>query len=132
MSTPSSPPDRPTPPLDREAKRRLAVIRHVEEVTGNIAMTCRYFGISRHGLIALDWHNGNRSILVDHDLTGVIVGQTLATRPEDVYRALIEATAFSARLIVETWPNAALGGVGYQMRRSQLRRAEGIWAAGTG
>ncbi|WP_412517448.1 IS481 family transposase [Actinomadura madurae] len=39
--------DRPNPPLDREAKRRLAVIRHVEEVTGNVAMTCRYFGISR-------------------------------------------------------------------------------------
>ncbi|MGI5287689.1 helix-turn-helix domain-containing protein [Nonomuraea polychroma] len=37
----------PSPPLDREAKRRLAVIRHVEEVTGNVAMTCRYFGISR-------------------------------------------------------------------------------------
>ncbi|MFF7655785.1 helix-turn-helix domain-containing protein [Streptomyces sp. NPDC007983] len=36
-----------TPPLDREAKRRLAVIRHVEEVTGNVAMSCRYFGISR-------------------------------------------------------------------------------------
>ncbi|GGX33665.1 helix-turn-helix domain-containing protein [Streptomyces lomondensis] len=35
------------PPLDREAKRRLAVIRHVEEVTGNVAMSCRYFGISR-------------------------------------------------------------------------------------
>ncbi|MFF2432517.1 helix-turn-helix domain-containing protein [Streptomyces mirabilis] len=36
-----------TPPLDREAKRRLAVIRHVEEVSGNVAMSCRYFGISR-------------------------------------------------------------------------------------
>jgi transposase len=37
----------PNPPLDREAKRRLAVIRHVEEVSGNVAMTCRHFGISR-------------------------------------------------------------------------------------
>jgi hypothetical protein len=37
----------PQPPLDRDAKRRLAVIRHVEDVTGNVAMTCRYFGISR-------------------------------------------------------------------------------------
>ncbi|WP_396445036.1 ribulokinase [Actinomadura sp.] len=59
--------------------------------------------VGRHGLVALDWHNGNRSVLVDHDLSGLIVGQTLATRPEDVYRALIEATAFGARKIVETF-----------------------------
>ncbi|MEV0149832.1 MULTISPECIES: ribulokinase [unclassified Nonomuraea] len=59
--------------------------------------------VGRHGLVALDWHNGNRSVLVDHNLSGVIVGQTLATRPEDVYRALIEATAFGARVIVETF-----------------------------
>jgi L-ribulokinase len=45
--------------------------------------------VGQHGLVALDWHGGNRSVLVDHDLSGVIVGQTLATRPEDVYRALI-------------------------------------------
>jgi L-ribulokinase len=55
-----------------------------------------------HGLVALDWHNGNRSVLVDHGLSGVIVGQTLHTRPEDVYRALVEATAFGTRTIVET------------------------------
>ncbi|SFO91807.1 L-ribulokinase [Actinomadura madurae] len=59
--------------------------------------------VGRHGLVALDWHNGNRSVLVDHDLSGLIVGQTLATRPEDVYRALIEATAFGTRMIVETF-----------------------------
>ncbi|MBN6057499.1 ribulokinase [Nonomuraea sp. RK-328] len=59
--------------------------------------------VGRHGLVALDWHNGNRSVLVDHNLSGVVVGQTLATRPEDVYRALIEATAFGARVIVETF-----------------------------
>jgi L-ribulokinase len=64
--------------------------------------------VGQHGLIALDWYNGNRSILVDHDLSGVIVGQTLATRPEDVYRALIEATAFGARIIVETFENAGV------------------------
>jgi L-ribulokinase len=56
-----------------------------------------------HGLIALDWWNGNRSVLVDVDLTGLLVGATLATRPEDVYRALIEATAFGTRVIVETF-----------------------------
>jgi L-ribulokinase len=57
----------------------------------------------QHGLIALDWHSGNRSVLVDHELSGLLVGETLATRPEDVYRALIEATAFGTRTIVETF-----------------------------
>jgi L-ribulokinase len=56
-----------------------------------------------HGLVALDWWNGNRSILVDVDLTGLLVGQTLATKPEDIYRALIEATAYGTRLIIETF-----------------------------
>ncbi len=62
--------------------------------------------IGEHGLVALDWHSGNRSVLVDHELSGVIVGQTLATRAEDVYRALLEATAFGTRKIIETF-NAA-------------------------
>jgi L-ribulokinase len=57
----------------------------------------------QHGLIALDWHSGNRSVLVDHELSGVLVGETLATRPEDVYRALVEATAFGTRTIIETF-----------------------------
>ncbi|HSZ42146.1 MAG TPA: ribulokinase [Trebonia sp.] len=56
-----------------------------------------------HGLIALDWESGNRSVLVDHSLTGMVLGMTLATRPEEVYRALIEATAFGTRKIVETF-----------------------------
>ena len=55
------------------------------------------------GLLALDWWNGNRSVLVDVDLSGVLVGATLATRPEEIYRALIEATAFGTRVIVETF-----------------------------
>jgi L-ribulokinase len=59
--------------------------------------------VGETGLIALDWHNGNRSVLVDHTLSAVIVGQTLATRPEDVYRALLEATAFGTRTIVEAF-----------------------------
>ena len=53
------------------------------------------------GLLALDWNNGNRTILVDQRLTGLLVGQTLATSRAEVYRALIEATAFGARTIVE-------------------------------
>jgi L-ribulokinase len=59
--------------------------------------------VGGHGLIALDWMGGNRSILVDHDLSGMIVGLTLATRPEEVYRALLEATAFGTRVIVEAF-----------------------------
>lgn len=55
------------------------------------------------GLIALDWWNGNRSILVDMELSGLIVGMTLATRAEHIYRALIEATAFGARTIIENF-----------------------------
>jgi len=53
------------------------------------------------GLVALDWNNGNRTILVDARLTGLLIGQTLQTTPPEVYRALIEATAFGARAIIE-------------------------------
>lgn len=55
------------------------------------------------GLIALDWWNGNRSVLVDVDLTGMILGCTLLTKPEEIYRALIEATAYGTRKIIETF-----------------------------
>jgi L-ribulokinase len=53
------------------------------------------------GLLALDWNNGNRTILVDTRLTGLILGQTLRTTRAEVYRALIEATAFGARAIID-------------------------------
>jgi L-ribulokinase len=59
--------------------------------------------VGQHGLVALDWHGGNRSVLVDHELSGLVVGLTLTTRPEDVYRALLEATAFGTRKIVESF-----------------------------
>jgi L-ribulokinase len=55
------------------------------------------------GLLALDWWNGNRSVLVDVALSGLLVGATLATRPEEIYRALIEATAFGTRVIIEAF-----------------------------
>ena len=55
------------------------------------------------GLLALDWWNGNRSVLVDVDLTGLLLGQTLATKPEEIYRALIEATAYGTRVIIEAF-----------------------------
>ena len=56
-----------------------------------------------HGLLALDWHSGNRSVLVDHELSGLLVGATLTTKPEEVYRALVESTAFGTRKIIETF-----------------------------
>lgn len=59
--------------------------------------------IGESGLIALDWWNGNRSILVDSSLKGAIFGLTLTTKPEEIYRALIEATAFGLRVIVEQY-----------------------------
>lgn len=64
--------------------------------------------VGRHGLLALDWHSGNRSVLVDHELSGVVVGQTLATRAEDTYRALLEATAFGTRTIIEAFQGAGV------------------------
>lgn len=60
------------------------------------------------GLLALDWWNGNRSVLVDVDLTGMLLGATLATRPEEVYRALIEATAYGTRVIIETFEESGV------------------------
>jgi L-ribulokinase len=53
------------------------------------------------GLLALDWNNGNRTVLVDQNLSGLLIGQSLYTKPEEVYRALVEATAFGARAIIE-------------------------------
>ncbi|MEG2380497.1 MAG: ribulokinase, partial [Oscillospiraceae bacterium] len=63
------------------------------------------FNVGESGLVALDWWNGNRSVLVDSDLTGVVVGLTLLTKPEEIYRALIEATAYGTRMIIETFIN---------------------------
>jgi len=54
---------------------------------------------AQSGLLALDWNNGNRTVLVDQRLTGLLLGQTLHTKPEEIYRALIEATAFGALTI---------------------------------
>ena len=60
------------------------------------------------GLVALDWWNGNRCTLMNSELSGLLVGLTLGTRPEHVYRALIEATAFGTRVIVEAFESAGL------------------------
>ncbi len=55
------------------------------------------------GLLALDWWNGNRSVLVDAELSGLLLGYTLQTKPEEIYRALLEATAFGTRKIVDAF-----------------------------
>ena len=60
------------------------------------------------GLLALDWWNGNRSVLVDAELSGMMLGMTLRTTPEEMYRALIEATAYGTRMIVEAYRNAGV------------------------
>ncbi len=59
--------------------------------------------VGESGLMALDWWNGNRSVLVDVDLTGVFIGMTLATKPEEMYRALIEATAYGTNIIIDAF-----------------------------
>ncbi|WP_084703854.1 ribulokinase [Phaeacidiphilus oryzae] len=64
--------------------------------------------VGAHGLVALDWHSGNRSVLVDHHLSGLILGLTLDTRPEEIYRALLESTAFGTRTIIEAFEAAGV------------------------
>lgn len=60
------------------------------------------------GLLALDWWNGNRSTLVDTDLTGLMLGYTLQTKPEEIYRTLLEATAFGTKKIVDTFQDSGV------------------------
>jgi len=71
------------------------------------------------GLLALDWNNGNRTILVDQRLTGLLRGQTLYTTPAEVYRALIEATAFGALTIINRFEE-------YGVKISQVVNCGGI------
>jgi len=82
---------------EREAEKRdLDIHRLLEDKAARLKP-------GESGLVALDWWNGNRSVLVDVDLTGMLVGATLATRAEEIYRALIEATAYGTRMIIETF-----------------------------
>ena len=60
------------------------------------------------GLLALDWWNGNRSVLVDADLTGLMLGMHLGTKPEEMYRAIIEATAFGTYKIIRTFESCGV------------------------
>jgi L-ribulokinase len=64
--------------------------------------------VGAHGLVALDWHSGNRSVLVDHELSGLVIGTTLTTTADQIYRALLEATAFGTRMIVDTFAKSGV------------------------
>ncbi len=72
-------------------------------IHGLLTEKAKQLAVGENGLIALDWWNGNRSVLVDGDLTGMIIGYTLLTKPEEVYRALIEALAYGTKMIIETF-----------------------------
>lgn len=87
---------------EREAKQKgLNIYRLLEEKARKLRPT-------ESGILALDWWNGNRSILNNADLSGLLLGCTLNTKPEDIYRALIEATAFGTRIIIETFQKNGL------------------------
>jgi L-ribulokinase len=90
--------DNATPPAYHSAARKRKVDLHtlLEDEAAKLKP-------GESGLLALDWWNGNRSVLVDVDLTGLLLGQTLATKAPEIYRALIEATAFGTRVIVEAF-----------------------------
>jgi L-ribulokinase len=91
------------PPAYQEEARRRGVTVH-ELLSAEAARQ----PAGAHGLLALDWLSGNRSVLVDHQLSGVIAGLTLATRPPDIYRAMLEATAFGTRVIIEAFQAAGV------------------------
>lgn len=88
--------------IQDEARRRgLDVHRLLEERAAALLP-------GESGLLALDWWNGNRSILVDGDLAGVMLGYNLSTKPEEIYRALIEATAFGTATIIRAFEDAGV------------------------
>jgi L-ribulokinase len=91
------------PPETQELARLRGIDVHqlLEEQAAALAA-------GENGLLALDWWNGNRSVLVDANLSGLLVGLSLSTRPHHVYRALLEATAFGTRVIVEAFERAGV------------------------
>ncbi len=91
----------PSDYLQRADERGLTLHEYLTELAAQQA-------VGEHGLVALDWHSGNRSVLVDHELSGLVVGLTLATKPEEIYRALLEATAFGTRKIIESFEAAGV------------------------
>jgi L-ribulokinase len=88
--------------VEREAKRLKSAIPDLLERRASPLRA------GQSGLLALDWWNGNRSILVDADLTGMLLGLRLSTKPEEIFRALIEATAFGTRQIIEAFESQGI------------------------
>lgn len=95
--------DEAVPPPYHEAARAAGMDLH-EYLTEQAARQRP----GEHGLLALDWWNGNRSVLVDADLGGLLVGATLGTSAPDIYRALIEATAFGTREIINAFEQSGI------------------------
>ena len=95
--------DNAAPPAYHERARAAGLDLH-----GYLAQQAASQRPGEHGLLALDWFNGNRSVLVDVELSGLIVGMTLATRAEDIYRALLECTAFGKRVIIEAFERSGV------------------------
>ena len=95
--------ERAVPPEYHDEARRRRV-----DVHAVLAERASALHPGESGLVALDWWNGNRSVLVDANLTGLLVGMTLATTAPEIYRALLEATAFGTRVIVESFERGGL------------------------
>jgi len=87
--------------FDEATKAGLSIHQYLTDLAAPQA-------VGTHGLVALDWHSGNRSVLVDHELSGTILGLTLTTTTEEVYRALLEATAYGTRIIVDTFAQSGV------------------------
>lgn len=98
--------DHAVPPEYHEAAARRGVSLHAY-----LEAEAARQKVGEHGLLALDWWNGNRSTLMDAELSGLLIGMTLATRAPHIYRALIEATAFGTRAIIEAFEG---GGIAVQ------------------
>jgi len=101
------------------AHYREAATREGKNIHAYLRERAQKLKIGESGLLALDWFNGNRSILQDADLSGMILGLHIGTRPEEIYRALIEATAFGMRRIIENYAE-------YGITLTQLGAAGGI------
>lgn len=84
------------------ADEGMSVLAYMDRLCGQLKA-------GESGLVALDWFNGNRSVLMNYGLRGVIAGLSLASRPEEIYRSLIEATAFGARRIFDSYTQAGVG-----------------------
>jgi L-ribulokinase len=101
---------------DAAGSAGLGVHEHLARLAGELP-------VGGHGLVALDWHSGNRSVLVDHDLSGMVVGLTLATKPEEVYLALLESTAFGTRTIIESFARSGVPVVEFVVAGGLLQNA---------